>query len=111
MSTTTMNLAASNWDAFKPRILFLVIGLIAGAEITNVAGWQITSFSLQNRVHAAVVEQQALFCEAKARAEVQGTIKLDRVARTELANRWAVMPGATTTDIDVVRACADKLAR
>jgi hypothetical protein len=111
MSTTTMVSAASNWGAVKPRLLFLVIGLIAGPEITNVAGWQITSLALQRHVHAAIVAQQALFCEAKARAEVQGTIKLDRIARTELAEKSAVMPGATTTNIDVVRACANKLAR
>lgn len=111
MSTTTMNQAASNWDVVKPGLVFLVIGLIAGPEITNIAGWQITSRSLQNHVHAAIVAQQALFCEARARAEVQGTIKLDRTARSELAKKSAVMPGATTADIDVVRACADKLAR
>jgi hypothetical protein len=111
VSTTTMNPAAPSWGAVKSRLLFLVIGLIAGPEITNVTGWQITSVSLQKRVHAAIVEQQALFCEAKARAEVQGTVKLDRSARTELARKSAIMPGATTTDIDVVRACANKLAR
>jgi len=111
MSVITMTPAASKWEAVRPRLMFLVIGLIAGPEISNIAGWQVTSRSMQNQVHAGIVEQQALFCEVRARAEVQGTIKLDRTARIALAQKSAAMPGAATTDIDVVRACASKLAR
>ena len=110
MSATTMNTAASRWESAKPKLLYLVIGLVIGPIITNVAGWQVTSSSAKSQVHAGIVEQQALFCEAKARASVADPKKLEWSARSDLAKKWAVMPGATTTDYDVITACANKLA-
>jgi len=110
MSSTTMKTAASRWESIKPKLMYLVIGLIAGPLITSMAGWQVTSGNAQARVRAGIVEQQALFCEAKARADVATPNKLEWSARSDLAKKWAVMPGATTTDSDVVSACANKLA-
>ena len=110
MSATTMKTAASRWESAKPRLMYLVIGLIAGPIITSIAGWQVTSGSAHSQVRAGIVEQQALFCEAKARADVAQPSKLEWTARTDLAKKWAVMPGATTTQSDVVSACASKLA-
>jgi hypothetical protein len=110
MSATSMKTAASKWESAKPKLMYLVIGLIAGPLITNMAGWQVTSGAAQSRVHAGIVEQQALFCEGKARADVAEPNKLEWSARSDLAKKWAVMPGATTADSDVVSACASKLA-
>jgi hypothetical protein len=110
MSATTMNTAASRWESAKPRLTYLVIGLIAGPIIASIAGWQVTSSSAHSQVRAGIVEQQALFCEAKARADVAQPSKLEWTARTDLAKKWAVMPGGTTTQSDVVSACASKLA-
>jgi hypothetical protein len=110
MSATTMKTAASRWESIKPKLMYLVIGLIAGPIITSMAGWQVTSGSVKSRVHAGIVEQQALFCEAKARADVAQPNKLEWSARADLAKKWAMMPGATTTDYDVISACANKLA-
>lgn len=110
MSSTTMKTAASRWESIKPKLMYLVIGLIAGPLITNMAGWQVTSGNAQTRVRAGIVEQQALFCEAKARADVAAPSKLEWSARSDLAKKWAAMPGTTVTDSDVVSACANKLA-
>ena len=111
MSATTMKTTvASRWESAKPKLLYLVIGLVIGPIITSVAGWQVSSSSANSRVHAGIVEQQALFCEAKARADVADPKKLEWSARSDLAKKWAVMPGTTTTDYDVISACANKLA-
>jgi hypothetical protein len=109
MSATTKT-AAAKWESAKPKVIYLAIGLIAGPVITNMAGLQVTSGAAQNRVRAGIVEQQALFCEAKARADVAEPGKLEWSARADLAKKWAAMPGATATDSNVVSACASKLA-
>jgi hypothetical protein len=101
---------SSVWESAKPKVMYLVIGLIAGPVITNIAGWQVLSGTARQQVEASVIEQQAAFCAASARVAVADTAKLDYSARTELAKKWAVMPGATTADAAVTSACARKLA-
>ena len=101
---------ASAWESIKPKVMYLVIGLIAGPILTNIAGWQVLSGTARQQVQASVVEQQATFCAANARIAVPDTSKLDYNARNDLAKKWAVMPGATTADSDVTSACARKLA-
>jgi hypothetical protein len=110
MTATTTKSTVSRWQIYKPRLLALAIGLIAGPVITNLAGWQVTGSQVQNQVQAGIVEQQALFCAAEARIEVPDTLKLGYGARDKLAKKWAVMPGAAATKDDVVSACARKLA-
>jgi hypothetical protein len=75
-----------------------------------MAGWQVLSGTARDQVRAGVVEQQAAICAAGARTEDPDTAKLDYSARTELAKRWAVMPGTTTAETEVTNACARKLA-
>jgi hypothetical protein len=87
----------------------LAIGLIAGPLIANYAGWQVTSSTANAQLKAGVVEQQALFCDARARAEVPDPAPLGWSARRDLAQKWAVMPGASSADPAVISACADKL--
>jgi hypothetical protein len=108
--TMTAKNAPSAWESAKPKVMYLVIGLIAGPILTNIAGWQVLTGTARQQVQASVVEQQATFCAANARIAVADTSKLDYNARTELAKKWAVMPGATTADSDVTSACARKLA-
>jgi hypothetical protein len=110
MSATTMNTAASRWQSAKPKLMYLVIGLIAGPIITSFAGWQVLSGTARDQLHAGMIEQQATFCAANARTEMPDTSKLDYTARNELAKKWAVMPGATAAESDVTYACARKLA-
>jgi hypothetical protein len=101
---------ASAWESIKPKVMYLVIGLIAGPILTNIAGWQVLSGTARQQVQASVVEQQATFCAANAHIAVPDTSKLDYTARNELAKKWAIMPGATTAESDVTSACARKLA-
>ncbi len=102
--------AASKWSAAKPAAIALAIGLVAGPLISNYIGWQVTSGTARAEVHAGIVEQQAMFCEARARAAMPTAAKLDWTARYELAGKWAVMPGSAPADSDVTSACATKLA-
>jgi hypothetical protein len=101
---------AARWATAKPIVIALAVGLVAGPFISAFAGWQVTSSSAQAQVRAGIVEQQALFCEALARGEVQEPSKLEWSARSELAKKWAVMPGAASAPSDVISACARKLA-
>jgi hypothetical protein len=102
--------AASKWKAAKPAAIALAIGLVAGPLISNYVGWQVTSRTARAEIHAGIVEQQAMFCEARARADIPTAAKLDWTARYELAVKWAAMPGSAATDSDVTSACARKLA-
>jgi hypothetical protein len=110
MSATTMKTAASRWESAKPKLMYLVIGLIAGPLITSLAGWQVLSGTARDQLRTGLVEQQASFCAVNARTEVTDTSKLEWTARAELAKKWAVMPGATAADPEVASTCARKLA-
>ena len=113
MTQTPMTLrqtAAAKWQTFKPVAIALVIGLVSGPLISNYLGWQVTSSTARAQIHAGIVEQQAAFCEVKARADMKDPGKLDWSARNDLAKKWAVMPGQTSADSDVAYACAGKLA-
>jgi hypothetical protein len=102
--------AVAKWTAVKPAAIALAIGLVAGPLISNAIGWQVTSHTARAELHAGIVEQQAVFCEARARAAVPTAAKLDWDARYALAGKWAVMPGSDPADSDVTSACARKLA-
>lgn len=102
--------AASKWAAARPAAIALAIGLVAGPLVSNSIGWQVTSGTARAEVHAGIVEQQAMFCEARARADMPTAGTLDWTARYELAGKWAVMPGSAPADSDVTSACARKLA-
>ena len=97
------------WDSARPKVIALGIGLLAGPLISSLAGWQITSRTANAQLKNGLVEQQAAFCQARAHAEVRDTSKLDWDGRQKLAAKWAVMPGATVADSDVVAQCAWKL--
>jgi hypothetical protein len=88
-----------------------VVGLIAGPIISGMAGFQMRTSSAEAAVHAGVVAQQADFCVERARAATPSTTGLSYQARSDLAREWAVMPGMTTPDMDVVYACSDRLSR
>lgn len=102
---------AAKWAAARPMVIGLAVGLIAGPMISSFAGFQIRTSAASAATRAGVVEQQAEFCAERARAAgAIGTTRLDWQARTELARRWAMMPGSTGVDPDVVSACSGKLS-
>jgi hypothetical protein len=106
---TAWDTAASRWRTAKPAAIALAIGLVAGPLISNYMGWQVTNRTAQAEVHAGIVEQQAVYCEARARADVPAAGALDWTARYQLAVKWAAM-GTAPADSDVTSACARKLA-
>ena len=101
----------SRWDNAKPAVLALVVGLLAGPYLSNFLGWQVASGTVSARERASIVERLASICDAQARTEVQDPSRLDGPDRGDLAKKWAVMPGGAAADLDVVAACAAKLAR
>jgi hypothetical protein len=102
--------AAAKWASAKPVLTGLVIGLVAGPIISGAFGFQMRTSSAQAAAHAGVVEQQAAFCAERARAATPTTAGLSYQARSDLARQWAMMPGETAVDQDVVYACSSKLA-
>jgi hypothetical protein len=90
--------AESKWEKAKPAALALMVGLVAGPYISNFLGWQVASGTVLARERAGIVAQLASICDAQARTEVRDPSKLDRIARGDLAEKWAVMPGVTAAD-------------
>lgn len=106
---TTLKDVAGKWATVKPRVIALAIGLIAGPLISNFIGWQMTASAARAQLRDGLVGQAALFCEQRARSEVKEPAALDWRARNDLANRWAVVPGAAAPDSAISYECARKL--
>jgi hypothetical protein len=106
----SMKSTTSTWESLKPKIVYLVIGLMAGPILSGMLGLQVLSSTAATRAEAGVVDLQASFCATNAHLETADTSKLDYTARNELAKKHAIMPGGTAADSDVVSACAKKLA-
>lgn len=107
--TRTMRDAAAKWGAVKLITVGLAVGLVAGPVLSGPTGFQVRTSTAQSAARAGVVEQQAMFCAERARAASAGTALLGWRERTDLARRWASMPGSAIVDPDVVLACAGKL--
>ena len=103
--TATMLEAA----AAKPIAIGFALGLVAGPVISGFIGFQVRTSTAQAATRASVVEQQATFCAERARAASAGTALLDWRERTDLARKWAAMPGSAIVDPDVVYTCSGKL--
>ena len=105
-TATMRETAAAKWAAAKPVAIGLAVGLMAGPVISGLAGFQVRT----STARAGVVEQQAAFCAERARAaSTTGAAPLDWQGRSDLARKWAAMPGSAIVDMDVVYACSGKL--
>jgi hypothetical protein len=103
---------SARWTKAKPLLLALGVGLVAGPIISGMVGFQMRTSTAETLAHNGVVEQQAIYCADRARAETPDAARLDWSARNTLARRFATHPaGGTDIDPDVARACADRLAR
>lgn len=100
----------TRWITLKPLAVAFVIGLVAGPLISSAMGWQVTSRTATRLSHESAVEQQAMICSSRARAEIADTAALGWPARREVAEKYAVMPGRTQADSDVVLACTEMLS-
>lgn len=103
------NLGAK-WARIKPVVIALGVGLVVGPFVSNAMGWQVTSGAAKAQARVDVVEQRALICEARARAEVKEPGKLDWDARSALAKKMSTLPGVVEPDWELTNACANKLA-
>lgn len=93
-------------------IVALALGLFAGPFLSNALGWQITPGAALAQARAGLVELQSDYCDARARDDMDEPHgQLGWRIRNDLANKWARMPGSDKVEFDVVRACAQKLAR
>ncbi len=104
----------SKLSEWRIPAIALVVGLIAGPIISNLIGWQVSSGTMEEQLGAAVVEQQALFCEERARADPAYTDAaafkaLNFNAKREFVTPHAQMPGQGSADSAVVRACVNEL--
>jgi hypothetical protein len=106
----SMKGTTSTWNTIKPRFVYLVIGLVVGPILSGMLGLQVLSSTATNQMRTGLVDLQATYCAANARAETADTSKLDYTARNDLAKKHAVMPGGTAPDFDVISACAKKPA-
>jgi hypothetical protein len=88
----------------------LAIGLVAGPLISNYIGWQVTSGTANAEMRESVVDQLAQVCNTRARTEVADPSKLEWEARSALAKKYVVEPGAPLAGLEVSGACARKLA-
>lgn len=100
-------------EEWKPRILFLAIGLVLGPFISSWLGWQVTTGTMESAVEEAVVAYRAGLCVERARSDPEATAAVleDYSGRRELAEKWAVLPGEEDADRDVVNECNSRLAR
>src|SRR5260221_14150288 len=85
----------SKWETAKPLVFAFAVGLITRPLVSNYIGWQVTSRTAQADMRAGIVEQQALFCEARARVAVPAPDTRGWEARYELPKQWWLMPVAT----------------
>ena len=96
---------------WKPRILFLAIGLVLGPLISGWLGWQVTAGTMNSAVQDAVIEYRADLCTKRAQADPEATAEVlgDWSSRRELAEKWAVLPGEEEANRDVVNRCSSGL--
>ena len=99
-------------EEWRPRILFLVIGLVLGPFIANWLGWQVTAGTMESAVEEAVVTYRAGLCAERARSDPEATsdVLKDYSSRRKLAEKWAVLPGEEKADQSVVTECRSRLA-
>jgi hypothetical protein len=108
------NTSAYLWGAFVGAIVLAIVGFSWG-------GWTTEGTAMRNAAtaaHDAVVAVLAPICVERFRGQSDAAARTADLAKTSTWERGAVieksgfatMPGATSTDADVARACAAILA-
>lgn len=100
------------WEAQKPLLKGLAMGIVAGPVITSLIGWTVTTGFMEDQTHKAVVKTESSICAALARADGRDTTKLDWTARSKIAEKYSIMPGQKpgSADSDVMRGCTERLS-
>lgn len=98
---------------WRPRIFFLVIGLILGPFISSWLGWQVTTGTMEKATKDAVVTYRAGLCVERAQSdpEVTPDVLKDYSVRRKIAEKWAVLPGEEKADVFVTNECSSRLSK
>lgn len=108
-----MNIAflKGKWEAKKPSMKGMLLGLVVGPIIALWAGWTVPTYAVQGQVDAALLKLKTSICVARARGEVKDTTKLEWGDRAKLAQKWGTMPGekAGSSSSEITNACAEEL--
>ena len=99
-------------EQWKPRIIFLSIGLVLGPFVSGWIGWHVTTGTMESAVQDAVVGYRAELCAKRAQADPEATSEVlqNWTSRRELAEKWAVLPSEEKADSAVVSECSSRLA-
>ncbi len=105
---TRLSVIIQEW---KPRIIYLLIGLVLGPFISTWLGWHVTTGTMDSAVQDAVVAYRAELCAKRAQADPEATpdVLKNWTSRRELAEKWAVLPGEEKADRDVISECSSRL--
>ncbi len=102
--------AAARWTTLKPFAIGAAGGLLAGPILSGMLGYQTRTSTADAAMRASVVEQQAAFCQERARAALPaGAARLEWGRAYDVARDLSAMPGGSP-DGDVRLACARKLS-
>ncbi len=107
---------AGKFEVWRPRLLFLLLGLILGPLISEWLGLQVTVAELtgttSSAVEEAIVGYRARLCVERARSDPEATSAAlaDEESRRKLAEKWSVLPGEVL-DLDVINQCSARLAK
>lgn len=102
------------WGAAGGVVVCAVIGFTWGGWVTGGSARQQAAASARD----AVVTALAPICAERFRAQADGEAQVASLAKSSSWERgaiieksgFALMPGSTTTDSDVARACGEMLA-
>ncbi len=92
-------------EAWKPRILFLGIGLVLGPFFGNWLGWQVPAGTMESAVEEAVLAYRAELCAERARSdpEVTSAVLKDYSGRRKLDYKWSLLLGQAEAENSVVK--------
>ncbi len=107
---------AGKFEVWRPRLLFLLLGLILGPLISGWRGLQVTVGELtgttSSAVEEAIVGYRARLCFERVQSDPEATSAAlaDEESRRKRAQKWSVVPGEVL-DLDVIHHCSARLAK
>jgi len=99
-----------SWKELRPWVYGIVLGLVVGPLAANLLGLQVSSSTMRERVHDAVVNDRAHYCAELVRQHHDGPVS--RLARNEisdLAERYGAPLWKKTIDSEVAYECTSLL--
>jgi hypothetical protein len=106
---------AACWGAIVGAVALAVIGFSWGGWVTG----PIAEATAKQRAESALVDALAPICADKFRQQANAGVTLDEMKKISARNQgsfierggWATLPGSTSPNAAVARACAEILGR